>query len=257
MLTPPSSPDTPGPGVARASPLALPLVAVVGKSLGAEEVLGKFADIPPVPIDIGPLRLSVQADASRGQAVVIASLSGTQLARQFLCLTEPKLALDIALAACTAKGLITLNLQDTRGYASVNADVVATDGQASYPLRGMLYSWPATADPVVGEYRAQLTSELSTLTTVRSAVANIAQFGFYAGDTLLAFAETTQFAPIQVFPELISSGDIRIQAGAQITLSIPTQLSPGSLFLQADFSSRNTPPTRISSLVANWSLPSG
>lgn len=252
----PASPPS-EPGVASASPLLMPLSAVISKPLGSEEILKLFTDIPAVQVQVGPLSISVQADASRGQAVVSASLSGTLLAQQLLCFLDPILTLDIALADSSAKGAITLRLQDIQGYASVTADVVALQAAVSYPLRGMVCNWPATSEPVVGEYRVILTSELSTLTTVRGAAANIAEFAFYSGPTLMKQAEATQFAPLQIFPDAIELGDVKILPAAQFTLFIPTGLNTGWLWLQATFSSSTTPPTQVSSSVANWLLPGG
>ncbi|OIN45260.1 hypothetical protein BLL37_31170 [Pseudomonas azotoformans] len=228
---------------------------MISKPLGSEEILKLFTDVPPVHVQVGPLSISVQADASRGQAVVGATLLGTLLAKQLLCFLEPVLTLDIALADSTAKGTLTLNLQGTQGYASVTADVIATQAATAYPLRGMVCDWPATIEPVVGEYRVMLTSELSTLTTVRGAAANIAGFAFYAGSTLMTQTEATQFAPLQIFPDAIESGDIKILPAAQVSLFIPTTISTGWLWLQATFSSSTTPPTQVSSSVANWQLP--
>jgi hypothetical protein len=90
---------------------------------------------------------------------------------------------------------------------------------------------------------------------VRGIAANFAEFQFYSGSTPVAGTDATQFAPIQIFPNQIMAGDTTIQPGAQITLFIPTTVSPGSLFLQATFFSSTTPPTQISANVAEWPLP--
>ena len=108
---------------------------------------------------------------------------------------------------------------------------------------------------MVGDFVTILMSDLSTLTTVRGVAANIAQFSFVSGAAPIAVAEATQFAPIQVFPNKIVAGNVYVEKGATITLTIPTRLAPGWLLLQATFGSNTTPPTGISASVALWNLP--
>lgn len=245
--------------VLRATPLAVSLTAALGvnapRPLTNRELIAKFASLPVTKTTVGPLVINVQSDTARGQALVNLQLSDTTVLTQLLCLVDPVLSLDLAQGDSSATGRITLQLLEPPRYSSVNADVSTRQGAAPDQFKGMLDSWVATDLPVVGEYVAILTSELSTLTTVRGPAANFAEFQFYQGATPIAQAEVTQFAPVQVFPDAIVSGGVRIEPMAQITLSIPTTITPGWLFLQATFSSPTTPPTRISSSVANWSLP--
>ncbi len=243
----------------RSTPLAIPLTAALGvnalRSLTNRELVANFATRPVAKTTVGPLVISVQSDPSRGQALVLLQLSGTTLLTQLLCLVDPVLQFDLAQGDSNATGRITLKLLEPPRYSSVDAEVTTWQGEATKPFKGMLSSWVATALPVIGDFVAILTSELSTLTTVRGQAANFAEFQFFQGETPIAQAEVTQFAQVQVFPDAIVSGGIRIESRAQITLSIPSTITPGWLFLQASFSSPSTPQTRISSSVANWSLP--
>lgn len=245
--------------VLHGSPLAVSLTAAVGANaprlLKHGEIVARFADLPVVRTVVGPLDISVQSDPARGQAVVTLELSGATVQKQLLCLVDPTLDLDVAQGGNTAAGSIVLQVLEPPRRSSVSADVVTTQGAETGRFKGMLDDWVATALPVVGDFVAVLTSELSTLTTVRGAAANFAEFQFCLGTTPIAQAEVTQFAPVQVFPEAIIAGDVRIEPAAQITLSIPSTIAPGWLFLQAVFSAPTTPQTRISSAVADWTLP--
>jgi hypothetical protein len=245
--------------ILRATTLAVSLTAALGvnapRSLTNRELIAMFATLPVTKTTVGPLVISVQSEPARGQALVNLQLSGTTILTQLLCLVDPVLSFDLAQGDSAATGRITLQLLEPPRYSSVDADMCTRQGVATDQFKGMLDSWVATASPVIGDFVAILTSEFSTRTTVRGPAANLAEFQFYQGTTPIAQAEVTQFAPVQVFPDAIVSGGVRIEPGAQITLSIPSTITPGWLFLQATFSSTTTPPTRISSSVANWSLP--
>ncbi len=256
---PKNIPEARPPEILRGTSLAVSTTAALGanapRSLTNRELIAKLADLPIAKTTVGPLDINVQSDPARGQAVVSLQLSGVTVLTQLICLVDPVLTLDLAQGDSAATGRITLQLLEPPRYSSIDADVSTLQGSVPGRFKGMLDSWVATALPVIGDFVAILTSELSTLTTVRGPAANFAEFQFHQGTTLTARAEVTQFAPVQVFPDAIVSGGVRIEPNAQITLSIPTTISPGWLFLQATFSSPTTPPTRVSSSVANWSLP--
>lgn len=230
-------------------------LADLSRPLAIAEYVALFAAVPPVNVSVGPLTLSVQADPSRGQALITATLSGTPVATQLLFIGAPILELNVAVGTASATGTVTLQLLPPPQYSYVSADVVAVQGSDTTPYRGMITAWLATGTPVVGDFVTILTSELSTLTIVRGVDANIAQFSFVSGAAPIAVAEATQFAPVQVFPNKIVAGNVYVEAGAAITLTIPTRQAPGWLLLQATFGSNTTPPTKFSASVALWNLP--
>ncbi|NDY74242.1 hypothetical protein DO021_20430 [Desulfobacter hydrogenophilus] len=236
-----------------------PLNEAAGKlsprQLTNTELTDTFATIPRVPAKIGPLTLIVQVDPSRGQTVVTAVISKTTIDKQLLTYSNSIMRLDVAIRQARATGEIFLNLQPSPRFSALRADIVASDASGKYPYKGQLASWAAKGEPVVGDYLLPLTSELSTLTTVRSVTADIADFSFLLGGRLLASMTATQLAPVQKWPNKIKAGDVVIEAGTQISLNIPTALEKGFLFLTAEFSTQTTPRTPIGSSVANWSLP--
>jgi hypothetical protein len=223
--------------------------------LSIEELIDKFASIAETPVKIGPLTLISQVDLSRGQAVVTAVLASVTIDKQLLSYTDARMQLDVANGQASAKGEIILNLKPSPQFSALVADILAIENKNEFPYKGALASWESEGEPVVGDYVLQLTAELSTLTTVRSAAANIAEFSFLVGALPVASMTATQLAPIQKLPSAVVAGDVRIEAGAQISLTIPTTLEKGFLFLTAEFSSRTTPPTPIGASVANWTLP--
>jgi hypothetical protein len=241
--------------VVGASPIAVSLPETATRQLTEGEWLATFVAVTPTQVISGPLQINVQTDAASGRAVVTVLLLGTQLFCRLLSLTNPTFPLDISLQDCVAKGTFSLQLLAAPDFCSVNAEVLATQSGVDHSVHGSICSWQATAEPIVGDYSTVLTSELTTLTTVRGAQANYAEFGFYLSGTLLAQTVATQFASEQTFTNAIVAGSTRIDPGAKITLSIPTTIAPGWLLLQATFASSTTPPTRISAAIANWTLP--
>jgi chitodextrinase len=230
-------------------------VVDLSRPLAIADYVALFAAVPPVNVNVGPLTLSVQADPSRGQALITATLSSIPVLTQLLFIGAPILELNVAVGTASATGSVTLQLLLPPQYSNVSADVVAVQGSDNTPYRGTITAWLATGTPVVGDFVTYLTGELSTLTTVRGVDANIAQFSFVSGAVPIAVAEATQFAPIQVFQNEIVAGNVYVEAGATITLTIPTQLAPGWLLLQATYGSNTTPPTKFSASVALWNLP--
>jgi len=234
------------------------------RQLTNTELTDTFAKIPGAPVKIGPLTLIVQVDPSRGQTVVTTVIAKTTVDKRLLTYSNSKMKLDVASGQATATGEIILNLatgeiilnlQPSPQFSALHADIVGGDESGKYPYKGALASWVAEGEPVLGDYVLPLTAELSTLTTVRSVAADIADFSFLLGGQSLASMTATQLAPVQKLPNEIVAGDVVIEAGAQISLTIPTTLEKGFLFLTAEFRTRTTPQTLIGSSVANWSLP--
>ena len=209
----------------------------LSRPLAIADYVALFAAVPPVNVNVGPLTLSVQADPSRSQALITATLSGTPVATQLLFIGAPILELNVAVGTASTTGTVTLQFALPPQYSNVSADLVAVQGPVSTPYRGTITAWLATGKPVVGDFVTILMSDLSTLTTVRGVDANIAQFSFVSGAAPIAVAEATQFAPIQVFPNKIVAGNVYVEKGATIALTIPTRLAPGWLLLQATFGS--------------------
>ena len=204
---------------------------------------------------IGPLVLTARANPARGDATVTAALDGATVAMQRLTLAQPRLSLDVKAGTSSATGSVTLDLQAPSLVSSVEADVVATGLGTATPYRGAVVTWVAEADPVFAEFTQVINGELSAHTIVRGAAGNIVQFQFVSGSAPIATLTATQFSPEQAFPSKIQAGDVSIDAGAKITLTIPTALQPGMLFLQATITTATTPSTPIAASMAEWSLP--
>ena len=203
----------------------------------------------------GPLVLTARANPSRGDATVTAVLDDVTIAMQRLTLAQPSLSLDVKAGTSSATGSVTLDLQAPPLVSSVEADVEATGGGTTTPYRGAVVTWVAETDPVFAEFTQVINGELSAHTIVRGAAANIVQFQFVSGSTPIATLTATQFSPEQAFASKIQAGDVSIDAGAKITLTIPTALQPGMLFLQATITTATTPATPIAASMAEWSLP--
>jgi hypothetical protein len=225
------------------------------RPLAVKDIAARLTAVAATQVNVGPLTLKVQADPARGQALVTAAFAEAAVETQVLTITSPTLTLDVAEGAASAKGDLQLVLNSPPKYSAVTADVVATNAGVQTPFRGALGRWVATAEPVAGEYTTIINGELTADTTVRGAAGNIVQFSFVSGSLTIGSVTATQFAPRQVFLNDIVAGDLKIQAGATITLTFPTTIRPGLLLLRATVSTDTTPPTPIAASVARWRLP--
>lgn len=229
--------------------------------------LGVFQSVDPAPIiaalleqpatstTVGPLQLTTQVNASRGQALVTAVLASAQVDRQLLTLLAPSLALDAEVNGATAKGTITLRLMPAPDFSSVQGDLVATSGSQSTPFRSQIDNWIAEGEPVVGEFDQIVMADLSTRTTVRGFQADLAELAFVSGSLTLDTLTATQLSPVQMTPYDIRAGSVFVAKGATITLTVPTIPSAGALFLQATVSSLTSPLHGVAANVASWPLP--
>ena len=212
------------------------------------------AAVPSAPVQAGPLALTAQVDTAKGQVLVTATL-GHVVARQVLTLASPVLPLDLADGPLSARGRVMLRFAAAPQLSAVTADVVAADGAGSHRFRGAVASWLAAAPPILYQRSFDLAADLSIQVTVRGAAGNTAEVAFYSGSLRLGALTAMQLSPRQIFVGPLQAGSVRVEPGATITLTIPTALQKGMLFLQATFSTATTPATTISASVAQWPLP--
>ena len=66
------------------------------------------------------------------------------------------------------------------------------------------------------------------------------------------FARVVQASPNAGITDPLLLGDVRISAGASFTMTIPTPLQTGQMFMSAQFQSRNIPPTKFAAAIAAW-----
>ncbi len=229
--------------------------SVASQEVDAKTIAAALASLPAKTSVIGPLQLTTQVDPARGQALISAALNGTLVKRQLLSLATPRFDLDVIAGASAAKGVANLSLSAEPQYSSIDVEVTAALAGVTTPFKGQLDSWVATSPPVVSDFDLFISGDLTAHTTVLGMAGDIVRFSFINGEVLLEQAVATRFAPNQRFPNDVIAGLLTIQAGATLTLTVPSEEQSGQLFLQATFSAQNTPPTHVSTSVASWPAP--
>lgn len=225
------------------------------RALSTDEVIEFFNALAPHQASAGPLTIEAKIAPNMGQVVVKLVLAGREMGKHLLGYTAPMLILDLANAGATATGKIQLELQAPPLFSSLQADVSAKQSGQTFCFKGDIASWQAQGQPIVGHYITQLDATLTATTTVRGVSANTANFEFRIQGNAVAAMTATQLAPVQVYPEEISIGDLYIAKSAKITLAVPTEIGPGMLFLQCFFQTATTPETQVSASVANIAWP--
>jgi hypothetical protein len=225
------------------------------RALSTDEVIEFFNALPPHQATAGPLTIEAKVSPGMGQVVVKLALAGREIGRHLLGYTEQVLILNLANNGATATGKIKLELRAAPHFSSLGADVSAKQSGQTFCFKGDIASWQANGLPVVGHYVTQLDATLTASTTVRGVSANTANFEFRSLGDAVAAMTATQLAPVQVYPDEISVGDLHICKGAKITLAVPTEIGPGMLFLQCFFKTATTPETQVSASVANIAWP--
>ncbi|CAD5258010.1 MULTISPECIES: hypothetical protein [Halomonadaceae] len=225
------------------------------RALSTDEVIEFFNALAPYQATAGPLTIEAKVAPGMGQVVVKLALAGREMGKRLLGYTEPELILNLANDEATATGKIKLELKAAPHFSSLEADVSATQSGQTFCFKGDIASWQAKGLPVVGHYVTQLDATLTANTTVRGVSANTANFEFLFQGSAVAAMTTTQLAPVQVYPDEISAGNLHIAKGAKITLAVPTEIGPGMLFLQCFFKTATTPETQVSASVANIAWP--
>lgn len=99
-----------------------------------------------------------------------------------------------------------------------------------------------------------LTPILRVVTLPKGAALNCASVSIYSGPVLMYTVTLTQSAPFVTVDSALVLGEVKIAGGMQLTLRIPSNDEPGSVQLNAVFSSTDIPPTPINTMIATWNL---
>lgn len=106
------------------------------------------------------------------------------------------------------------------------------------------------------QFTSWLTSTVSVVTCVFGEARNEATAAIMYGSYMLWSGTMIQASPTIVINTELIYGSLRISRGATFTLTIPTQIQPGNVFLQIEVLSPPNPAQPFSAQVAWWPLSS-
>jgi hypothetical protein len=106
------------------------------------------------------------------------------------------------------------------------------------------------------QFTCWLTPSVSVVTNVFGDARNQVLVSIIYGTITIWNGTMMQTAPTLVINTELIYGSLRISRGATFTLTIPTQIQPGDVFLQIEVLSPPNPAQPFAALVATWPLSS-
>ncbi|HEX8127534.1 MAG TPA: hypothetical protein VF527_00305 [Pyrinomonadaceae bacterium] len=106
------------------------------------------------------------------------------------------------------------------------------------------------------QFTSWLTSTVSVVTYVFGEARNEAFAAIKYGSVMIWSGTMIQAAPTIVINTELIYGSLRISRGATFTLTIPTPIQLGNVFLQIEFLSPPNPAQQFSAQVSSWPLSS-
>lgn len=228
--------------------LALALLSLAG-AVGAQTV----APGKSVRRDVGSLAITCAVDEKLARVLVTLTLEGQLVGQSALTYDSRQYRFNVKANGATARGELRLQMSASPQLSTVEA-VIATRKGTSPPLpfRGSLATWLAPDELIYAERSFFLSPVLKAQTTVRGLTKANVTVDLYAGSVLMYSVSLNQASPVAQIPDELVLGEVRVAAGAKFILTIPTELQQGQLLMQAQYQSRNTPPTSISADIATW-----
>ncbi|HEX8127532.1 MAG TPA: hypothetical protein VF527_00295 [Pyrinomonadaceae bacterium] len=228
--------------------LILALLSLAGAA-GAQTV----APGKSVGRDVGALAITCAVDDKLARVLVTLKLEGQLVGQSALTHDSRKYRFNVKANGNTARGELRLQLNAVPQLSSVEAVILTRKGTSPLvPFRGSLATWLAPDELIYVERSFFLSPVLRAQTTVRGLSKSNVTVDLYAGSMLLYSVSMNQVSPVAQIPDELVLGDVRLAAGAKFILTIPTEQQVGQVLMQAQFQSRNTPPTNISADIALW-----
>jgi hypothetical protein len=106
------------------------------------------------------------------------------------------------------------------------------------------------------QFTCWLTPSVSVVTNVYGDARDEVLVSLIYGTVMIWNGTMMQSAPTVVIKTELIDGSLRISSGATFTLTIPSQIQPGNVFLQIEVLSPPNPLQPFSALIASWPLSS-
>jgi hypothetical protein len=231
----------------RFSVLALVFVLFSGALARAQDWSGQR--------DISGLTIDYAVSGAVAQVSVKLTLNGQFVDDAVLTYTAPTHNFSVAANGMSASGVISLAVVQEPSPSSLVGDfaVIDTTGK-SIPFKGDVVSWTSPDNLELFSLNYNLTANLSARTIVLNGARYGARVDYLTGNTLLYSSLVLPTSNVSVTPFDLVIGDLKLNKGAQLTLTPPTTLSNGMVVLDCTFSSEIIPPTRFTGAIAFWPL---
>lgn len=205
--------------------------------------------------DISGLTIDYAVSGAVAQVGVKLTLNGQFVDEAVLTYTAPTHNFSVAANGMSASGAISLAVVQDPSPSSVVGDFSVVDATGkSVPFKGDVVSWTAPANLELFRVNYNLTGNLSARTIVLNGARYGAQVDYLTGETLLYSSFLLPSSNVSVTPFDLVIGDLKMNKGAQLTLTPPSNLSNGMVVLDCTFSSVTIPPTRFTGAIAFWPL---
>jgi hypothetical protein len=106
------------------------------------------------------------------------------------------------------------------------------------------------------QFTFPLSPSVSVVTNVFGTARNMASVAILSGTITVWTGTMIQTAPVATIPYELRLGSMNIKAGTTFTLTIPTTMQNGNVFMQGELQSPPNPWQPIAAIVAMWPLTS-
>ena len=234
----------------RHSILALVLLVFSGALARAQDLAGQRT--------ISGLTIDYTVSSAVAQIDVKLSLNGEFVDGAVLTYAAPTHNFSVAANGMSARGAIGMSVMQGPDPSSLAGDFTVVDaGGKAAKFQGDVVEWAAPDDLQLFSQSYNLMANLSVRTTVLNGARYGAQVDYMTGSTLLYTSYLLPASNISTTPFDIVIGDIKLNMGAKLMLTPPSNLSNGAVVLDCTFSSESIPPTRFTGVIASWPLQSG
>jgi|GEM_PF-719380 len=205
--------------------------------------------------DFGPLSIECNVDSSHVWSSVTLSMRGKVVARHLLTPDSAEYRFALSVSGDSAGGTIRLNPASPPQFSSVEGMFVTrTAGGEPVRFQGSIATWQAPENAIYIERSFMLSPQLGAHTVVRGASLSDVTVTLLSGETPLYTVAMVQGSPVAVIDSAIILGDAWFAPGTRFTLTIPTPVQTGQVFMQGQFRSAGIPATTISAAIAMWSM---
>lgn len=200
-------------------------------------------------------QLNINYTIAGGQALatVVLSLSGVVVDKAVLSYEAPVYTFNIAAGGARAEGSIGLAVAQAPRLSGIEGHFTAWNRAAKTTrFDGKIASWISPDSLVLVERNFWLTGLLNARTTVRINSRSGAQVDILSGSVVLFSTLLLPPSPVAVTPVDLIVGNVKVTRGAKMTLTPPSSLAAGTMFLECQFQTDTTPSTAFSGMVATW-----
>jgi len=231
----------------RFSVLALVFALISGALARAQDWSGQR--------DISGLTIDYAVSGAVAQVGVKLTLNGQFVDDAVLTYASPTHNFSVTANGMSASGGISLAVVQSPNPSSLVGDFSVIDATGkSVPFKGDIVTWSAADNLELFRLNYNLTANLRARTIVLNGAREGAKVDYLTGETLLYSSLLLPSASISVTPFDLVIGDLKLNKGAQLTLTPPSSLSNGMVVLDCTFSSEAIPPTRFTGAIASWPL---